>query len=354
MYSTCLFCHAPLGANESIEHFPIGRKLAFDAARGRLWAVCPACHQWNLSPLEERWEAIEEAERLYRATRLRVATDQIGLARLRDGTDLVRIGEPLRPEFAAWRYGERFAARYRRNIAWVAAGSAMMVGYVVAGPVMGLIAGGAGALPLNAYQMASAYVRRRRIVARVVSADGTFAVTDQHLAEAKFIATSAGDDWGLVLPHTGRDEPVGRFVRPLRSGAMGGLAPTTTVRGEAALAASRAILPRINRSGGPRSAIAEAVRVLEDAGSPEELFRRATRRTGRDAAGDPSRTIASLGREFVLGLEMAAHEETERRALEGELALLEAAWREAEEVAAIADELTLPARVFERLERLRG
>jgi hypothetical protein len=40
---------------------------------------------------------------------------------------------------------------------------------------------------------------------------------------------------------------------------------------------------------------------------------------------------------------MAAHEESERRALEGELALLENAWKEAEEVAAIADNMFLPA-----------
>jgi hypothetical protein len=36
---------------------------------------------------------------------------------------------------------------------------------------------------------------------------------------------------------------------------------------------------------------------------------------------------------------MAANEDVERRALEGELAELEAAWREAEEIAAIADRL---------------
>ena len=40
-----------------------------------------------------------------------------------------------------------------------------------------------------------------------------------------------------------------------------------------------------------------------------------------------------------LALEMAMHEETERRALDGELALLATAWKEAEEIAAIADEL---------------
>jgi hypothetical protein len=36
---------------------------------------------------------------------------------------------------------------------------------------------------------------------------------------------------------------------------------------------------------------------------------------------------------------MALHEESERRALQGELAGLEAAWREAEEIAQIADSL---------------
>ena len=40
-----------------------------------------------------------------------------------------------------------------------------------------------------------------------------------------------------------------------------------------------------------------------------------------------------------LAFEMALHEEEERRALEGELWRLEQAWREAEEIAAIADDL---------------
>ena len=71
MYSTCIFCHAGLGTNEAIEHFPVGRRLAFDAARGRLWVVCRSCERWNLTPLEERWEAIEEGERLFSNTKLR-------------------------------------------------------------------------------------------------------------------------------------------------------------------------------------------------------------------------------------------------------------------------------------------
>jgi len=52
-----------------------------------------------------------------------------------------------------------------------------------------------------------------------------------------------------------------------------------------------------------------------------------------------------------LALEMAAHEDSERRALEGELAVLEDAWREAEEIASIADRLLIPQRVEETIKK---
>ena len=48
---------------------------------------------------------------------------------------------------------------------------------------------------------------------------------------------------------------------------------------------------------------------------------------------------------------MALHEERERRALEGELWVLEQAWKEAEEIAAISDSLLLPAGTDEFFER---
>jgi len=75
MYSTCLFCNRPLGSNESIEHFPVGRRLAFDAAKGRLWVVCPSCERWNLTPLEERWEAIEEERQVVEVYRARLSLE---------------------------------------------------------------------------------------------------------------------------------------------------------------------------------------------------------------------------------------------------------------------------------------
>jgi hypothetical protein len=142
MYSTCLFCNHDLGRNESVEAFPVGRRLAFDPACGRLWVVCRRCERWNLSPLEERWEAFEECERLFRGTRLRMSTDQIGLARLPDGLELVRIGEPLRPEFAAWRYGGQFGRRRRRAILVTGAGVTLLAGLTIGLSVAGGSAGG--------------------------------------------------------------------------------------------------------------------------------------------------------------------------------------------------------------------
>src|ERR687883_631892 len=142
MYATCLFCNTDLGRNEALESFRIGRRLAFDAAKGRLWVICRKCERWNLTPLDERWEAVEEAEQLYRDTRRRVATAEIGLARLADGTELVRIGAPLRPEFAAWRYGDQFGRRRTRQMLVAGAGLATLGGLVVGGAAVGVSLGG--------------------------------------------------------------------------------------------------------------------------------------------------------------------------------------------------------------------
>jgi hypothetical protein len=54
---------------------------------------------------------------------------------------------------------------------------------------------------------------------------------------------------------------------------------------------------------------------------------------------EPSTLMIRLPLVDRLALEMAANEDTERRAMEGELIELERAWRDAEEVAAIADGL---------------
>ncbi len=52
--------------------------------------------------------------------------------------------------------------------------------------------------------------------------------------------------------------------------------------------------------------------------------------------------MAGLPLSTRLAIEMSVHEADERRALNGELAELERRWKDAEEIAAIADGLFLP------------
>jgi len=359
MYSTCTFCHAPLGANDVLEHFPVGRRVAFDAARGRLWAVCGACRQWNLSPLETRWEAIEEGERLYRASRLRVATDQIGLARAADGTELIRIGEPLRPEFAAWRYGERFAQRWR--VRGRAAAAWAGTGVVVQGWAF-LTVGPLSLLPAVTYVTVDGTVRtvaRLRTASHLLLPDGQRARVTQYHVNQMLIRrdASAAEGWHLAVPH----EPEGRWTGFARKSD-----PVITLSGVAARRAAAQLLPRLNRGGGGQRAVSEAVSVLERHGDPDAVLRFAgqyVRTAGKRDWADPEQTaidtkrglgpLARAPEAVRLAAEMAVHEESERLAMQGSLADLEAQWRDAEAIAGIADGLTTSPALLKALERLR-
>jgi hypothetical protein len=69
--------------------------------------------------------------------------------------------------------------------------------------------------------------------------------------------------------------------------------------------------------------------------------------------GPGQKTVANLPLVTRLAIEMAANDENERHAMEGDFALLELDWKEAEEIAAIADQLLVPREVEERLEEMR-
>jgi hypothetical protein len=133
-----------------------------------------------------------------------------------------------------------------------------------------------------------------------------------------------------------------------------------TLRGDAALRVAAQLLPAINSAGANRADVGEAVRMIGDAADPTALFKRhatigsflkSVRR--RDIADREGRLVASLPKQVRLALEMATHEESERRALEGELALLEAAWQSAEEIAAIADDMLVSDETRARLAELK-
>jgi hypothetical protein len=337
VYSTCLFCNTSLGGNEVLESFPVGRRLAFDAANGRLWVVCRKCERWNLSPLEERWEAIESCERLFRDTRLRVSTDNIGLARVAGGLELVRIGPALRPEFAAWRYGDQFGRRRRRRLVRVGLGLGIVGGAVAGGIALGITAGvGFGSGGWWIWRGVFAGYRRiafgspQEVVARVPYDEGrkVLPLRRHQLADVRLGTAGAG---GLVL-----SIPQSRHAGSLH------------LTGEEAQRAAGYVLPAINWAGAEKREIDQAVRLIEDSRkAPAEFVQELARKTG------PAQRLTELPSAARLALEMAAHEESERRAMEGELALLETAWRQAEEIAKIADNLLVPESVDEFLERNR-
>ena len=64
--------------------------------------------------------------------------------------------------------------------------------------------------------------------------------------------------------------------------------------------------------------------------------------------------VAGWAPELRLALEMSLHEASERAAMEGELATLEEAWREAEEIAGISYNLLVPSQVMDALVRMKG
>ena len=339
MYKTCIFCKKPLGANEVVEAFPVGRRLAFDAAKGRLWVICRKCRRWNLTPMEERWEAIEECERLFRGTRARVSTENIGIARHREGLELVRIGSPRRPEFAAWRYGDQMGERRRRSIVTTAiglGGGALMAPAILTSPPLVVVPiVWVTCIPVQAWLYLRPVVRvpvgREYGRADPVRPEDTvkFRVLD-------LLSTA-------LVPHA--DEP--GFAVQIRKGGQ-----KTRFVGEDARRVAAAIVPQLNGAGGRRRAVQDAVGRIESSGhSGRFLFdvaREIPRRSGRVGY------LRTMPKPTRLALEMALHEEQERRALEGELWVLEQAWKEAEEIAAIADSLLLPARSAEFFERYGG
>jgi hypothetical protein len=359
-----LHCHHDLGRNEAIEEFPIGRRLAFDAAKGRLWVICPSCARWNLTPIEERWEAVESCERLFRGERLRSQTDNIGLTRIREGTELIRIGNPLRPEFAAWRYGAVFERRRTRRTVAITAGGAVfgttlaLAGVGLANTLALSVAPAIAVLPLIHTTvigvLARANVRRLTVAGEMGKA---LHVTHANLNHTTLAIDDDGQ-WRLKLRHElGRQE----------------------LTGERATRAVASILARANSGGGRTSTVKDAVGFITEAGDPEraihDIARESQRRIGdfeeiaaavrRGARGktigEVIRAQAKLGARGInvkngiepknkgaihnlpaplrLALEMSLHESSEQHALEEELSTLEQAWREAEEIAAIADGL---------------
>ncbi len=338
--------------------------------------VCTRCGRWNLTPLDERWEAIDECERLFRGTRLRLSTDNVGLAQLRGGFELVRIGPALLPEIASWRYGTRlarFEPEHEQSRGLFVRGAQLIARATASALVR--YAHSVGFSDDTVLRMRT-FRRGAGVLLRTSDEHGLpIIVRYSHLGEAELVRPVRDAPWQLRLHHdTG----------------------VATLAESAALRVAGKMLATLNFGVASQSEVDHAIAKLDDAGNPEGYFTRVASlamRTswgrfpnapaestlpakgsfserlalqlasrsfwGRGGTGSDEQTpLYRLPAVDRLALEMAANEDIERRALLGELEALHAAWREAEEIAAIADELftddvfdEFKRRYFERLAR---
>jgi hypothetical protein len=275
-----------------------------------------------------------------------VSTDNVGLARLDEGLELVRIGEPKRPEFSAWRYGDQFGRRFRKNLALTTATGIIGVGMLTAGPVLGVL-GTFAYLGHEAFWWALWLHRRRRRVLDVDQHGTRMAVRASDADYIRLVPQETGEGWALSM------RPGGRKAREV------------VLSGAAALHATARIVPHLTDWGAMKRQTRAAVDRIEAAGDPDRFLNQLARNPQRRqldpriygwskaeaAARDFS--LKNQGHEVCLAVEMAVNEEHERSALDGELALLEDAWKDAEEIAAIADRLTLPSGVEEQVAEMK-
>ena len=336
MYRRCLVCHTPYPSNESLEHFPLGVRVAYDPTRGRLWAICKECKRWRLAPIEERWEALDELEKIARdRARLLSQTDNIAL--LRAGPlEIVRVGRANLTEQSWWRYGTELAKR-RKNYKALSRAGAVGAGAAIWG---GMATGG--------ITFVAAWILWDKLPSTIPDAARWFRFGGDvwrgratcprcgfHFHRVPY--RKRGD---LVLRHAGDVEPTGVAYRcpRCRDHREGGL----HLGGREAEHTLRRVLAYHHFEGASERTVSSATLLIQEAGSPTDL----TRILLKDG-----KRLADLGRTGGIALEIAANEASEQRLLELELGELEAHWKTEEELAAIIDGELTPLPLLEILRK---
>ena len=312
MLTTCLACHRPFPANETLEHFPVGHRIAYDPERGRLWAVCPSCARWTLAPFDARWEALEELERTARdRARLLAETDNIGLLTV-DDIDVIRVGHADLREESWWRFGKEFAVRRKK------AKRQVLKGKIVNAAATAVILG----IPFWGHTDADRWIdrARKKEFGRKVG-KSSLSRCDRcgyELGKFRF------EDYGRLGIRTHPERPFALALECPRCDADQLL---TGVPAEHVL---RRTLAYNNFAGGTEATVKEAVGLVEAYDDTDQLLRRVAEQRIR---------LSRMTEKGAFALEIALNADVERRMLEMELAELEARWRQEERIAAIADQL---------------
>ena len=324
MFRSCAFCNAAFDGDGGPSGLGIGRRIAFDEWKGRLWVVCPRCSRWNLTPFDDRLERIEAVARAASQGRIAASTEQVALIRW-ERYDFVRVGKPPRVELATWRYGERLRNRQRERMKVVVPLTVAAIGLGIAANVAA--GGGFGVIVWNVHRLVdgiyNGIVGRRRVA----------------LTEAP-ICASCGSVMDLRAKHVQHARVV-----PDRHAEMAVVLSCPRCRHEAAqltgtdaVQALRQGLTFLNLKRGGRRRAEDAAREVDRVGGPDRLVRDIAQR---------ELTLGSLRPERGLALEMAVDERAEVEELERQ-------WKDAEEIADIADgTLSMSTEIENALRRLK-
>jgi hypothetical protein len=329
MYTRCLFCHEAFKPNESLEHFPLGHRLAFDPSRGRLWIVCQGCRRWSLAPIEDRWEALEEIEKL--ATdrgRLLSQTENISLVRA-ENIDLVRVGRARLVEEAWWRYGKELKDRRSRYRKANIIEGATIVGLTVATGGMWWMFGG---------DTLNNFIRWRQFGSSAWRGSAACERCGKPISEIRFKDSNRLS----VVPGDQNDFALHMQCRNCRSKTHADA--VIRIDGVTAQHVLRRTLAWRHHEGASDKRVTEATRLIDEVGSADALTRSvAGRALSLDKLDDKK------NRTEAIALEIALNDDAERRLLEMELSELETRWQEEEEIASIIDGELTPMPNLEKL-----
>jgi hypothetical protein len=305
MTTSCLFCDQPLDART---------RPAYDPWLGRLWRVCPHCRRWNVVPLEDRWDRLEALERAARDRgRTVLRTEHLDLVEAA-GEQVIRVGRAPRPELAGWRYGDVLPAAVARGfMAWLRRA------------ILGMPTTPFGYGSGYGHLLADTDRQQRRWFASPFLDDAptlTAAFVAVPLADA---CPSCGGPLALAPWSFQQLRLTDRTAEPSVMATCGVCGNDVGVPLRAARGALRLGLSIVNRRLRDRELVEGAARTVDRADGPEGLVVALAR-------AEP--TLGELHEPERLALGMALDEQSEAE-------LLEAEWRQAEELAAIIDrELT--------------
>jgi len=330
MFTRCLFCHKPFDENGQLGHMPRGRKIAFDPANGRLWAVCERCHRWNLAPIEEREAALYELERITRDhARLLGQTANVTLLTAGSLT-LIRVGAASLVEQAWWRYGKELRKRrasYESRRSKVTAYTFGAMQYL--GDLIGFSDGDV-AIDWEDTPVADV-LRWRRFGWAAWHGRETCPYCRSTLRALRY------DLGWWVYPLKGADGRLGVGI-PCQRCDPWTPEKVYELHGDVAENVLRRLLAYQNIGGASERRITDAAKAIEHAGSAGEFTLSVT---------GQRQSLWKMGATGTIGLEIALNETVEKRMLDLEVRALEFIWRREEELARIIDAELTPRRLFE-------